>query len=273
MTNLATCPQCGCEIAANPDRCNVCDAVIRPAAEWPRVISPRPPVTERLADKIKVLRERLKRRRDATDPAAQEIAQGGRTPSSPDTSSAAFPVRTKAWVATTLLIAAALVLAIGFLLPRTGFDRSMQIEAILEAASSPDKAVLEIHLEGLASEHGQETVDAWMLEGARRSLAKASKAIPPLDAARDFQRAAILLESMTAPRPETIEVAADALNRAGDCHCELNDVAAARAAFRRAEAHYATILATESTSAALRDRVEEKNTLTRRIIDRGCSTP
>ena len=273
MTDLASCPQCGHAIPGNLVQCNVCNAVIRPATVTPPEAPAQPTKAEELSERIDGLREDWKTRREAIATHAEGTFQGGQTPSSPTAVSATTPFRTWTGGVTILLLAAAIAAAIGLVLPTGEVNRTQQIESILEAASDSDPTGLARHLQTLSSLYGSQTVDGWTRAGARQSLAAASQAASPVDEAREFRRAATLFGSMNAPSVDMLEVAADAMNRAGDCHCELNDVAAARAAYRSAEAHFTTILATDSGSPALRNRVKEKLTLARRIIEHGCPTP
>lgn len=277
MTELAACPQCGASIPGDHVQCNVCNAVIRATPAKDSTVPAQPTEAEALSERVDGLRESFKTRRETTSIDAQGNFlgehQGGRTPASPRATSATTPFRTWTGGVTILLLAAAIAAAIGLVLPTGEVNQTQQIESILAAASDSDPTGLARHLQTLSSLYGSQTVDGWTRAGARQSLAAASQAASPVDEAREFRRAATLFGSMKTPSVDMLEVAADAMNRAGDCHCELNDATAARAAFRSAEAHFTTILATDSGSPALRDRVKTKLTRARRDIERGCPTP
>lgn len=88
----------------------------------------------------------------------------------------------------------------------------------------------------------------------------------PSTAAGAFVRAAACYEYLARDSPALLEIAADALDQAGDLHCELGQASESRECHRRSHAHFTTLLNVTGTTSEAHARFAEKQKIAARYM-------
>lgn len=163
-----------------------------------------------------------------------------------------LPPRRTSWLGLTG-IAAAIVTVLS--IPLNVRDRSAVTAARSAVAKvvTPDAPSDAIHgeLDELASAFGSDTLEDAVRREGDSALRTGTINQDPTTAADAFSRAAACYEYLARKSPLLLEIAADALDRAGDLHCELGQSDESRECHRRSHAHFTTLLTlTDATSEA-----------------------